>query len=304
MAEVLVPVDLFNPGQVFASIGLLEAAETLLGHAQAAFDWRDKSNTCFRLRAAGDQDPVATVISFLGQAEVKSLAPSNSELRTERWSVPTHHLTADEPFPFPMPASPATLPALLECPSGSQLESTRLMITYWGDDRWSTGRDNAKFWAGAGGYPGAALARDALRLVRSRVSKSCADPFNLSAEESSSFRFDWRRDYVPIDTGFSLNSHAKGEFSMVGFPLVEILAAIGLTNARPERIDTLEYRYGVLGVLDDLFDPPLIRASLGGPRLPFPQRTFRMRLGWPGKENQARCITTVTEEIIDDRDHR
>jgi hypothetical protein len=27
-----------------------------------------------------------------------------------------------------------------------------------------------------------------------------------------------------------------------------------------------------------------------------PMRRFRMRLDWPGKEGQARSITTVTEE--------
>jgi hypothetical protein len=26
-------------------------------------------------------------------------------------------------------------------------------------------------------------------------------------------------------------------------------------------------------------------------------RTFHMNLDWPGQANQARCITTVTEEI-------
>ena len=31
-------------------------------------------------------------------------------------------------------------------------------------------------------------------------------------------------------------------------------------------------------------------------RLPFPRRTFRMTLEWPGQENQARCITDVVEE--------
>jgi hypothetical protein len=29
----------------------------------------------------------------------------------------------------------------------------------------------------------------------------------------------------------------------------------------------------------------------------FPARRFLMSLGWPGKEGQARSITTVTEEI-------
>jgi CRISPR-associated protein Csx14 len=101
-----------------------------------------------------------------------------------------------------------------------------------------------------------------------------------------------------------LNAHNK-KIVAVGFPLVEILAALGLGNARPTKLNALEYRYGVIGVCHSevassdrsLFDPNLIRAALGGAPLPFPRRLFRMRLGWPGKEGQARVIRTVTEEV-------
>jgi CRISPR-associated protein Csx14 len=37
------------------------------------------------------------------------------------------------------------------------------------------------------------------------------------------------------------------------------------------------------------------RVALGTAPLPFRQKVFQMNLGWPGKENQARCITTVEE---------
>jgi CRISPR-associated protein Csx14 len=36
MSEAVIPVDLFNPGQVFASLGFLEAADVLLGDAEGA----------------------------------------------------------------------------------------------------------------------------------------------------------------------------------------------------------------------------------------------------------------------------
>lgn len=45
-------------------------------------------------------------------------------------------------------------------------------------------------------------------------------------------------------------------------------------------------------------DPILLRAALGSAEVPFPRRQFRMRLGWPVKEDQARAITTVTEERV------
>lgn len=293
MAEASIPVDLLNPGQVFACLGFLEAADTLLGNAKGGFDWSDEANIRFRVSSDGNSSPVEVVLSFLAEADVHALAPHGTDLSAEKWNVSTRRLAAESPFPYPAPVSPATLPAVFQTADGRSMT-----IDHWGDSRSSTSRDNVKFWAGAGGYPGAALARDGMNLVRDRIYLAADDPLNCWAEQSSSFRLDWRRDYIPLDIGFSINSHGSTRFTTIGYPLVEILAAIGLTNARPEFITKLSYRYGVPGVTSDsdLFDPSFLRASLGAPDLPFPQRTFRMNLGWPGKEGQARCITTVYEE--------
>ena len=291
MAEASIPVDLFNPGQVFACLGFLEAADVLLGDAEGGFDWTDEAEVKFRLRARGEESPIVAVLEFLSKANVSSSAPAHSQQRTEKWDVPTVLLSNEAPFPFPEPPSPATLPVTLQGDGDALLQ-----IDHWGEAMPRTGRDSVKFWAGSGGYPGAALMADALNLVRSRIVDAAADPFSLSAPQSSSFRFDWRRDYIPMDVGFSPNDH--GELTMLGFPLVEILATVGLSNARPERKNKLAYRYGVIGVAvtEDLYDPALLRASLGAAVLPFQQRIFRMNLGWPGQENQARCITEVFEE--------
>jgi CRISPR-associated protein Csb3 len=291
MAEASIPVDLFNPGQVFACLGFLEAADVLLGDAEGGFDWTDEAEVKFRLRARGEESPIVAVLEFLSKANVSSSAPAHSQQRTEKWDVPTVLLSNEAPFPFPEPPSPATLPVTLKGDGDALLQ-----IDHWGEAMPRTGRDSVKFWAGSGGYPGAALMADALNLVRSRIVDAAADPFSLSAPQSSSFRFDWRRDYIPMDVGFSPNDH--GELTMLGFPLVEILATVGLSNARPERMNKLAYRYGVIGVAatEDLYDPALLRASLGAAVLPFQQRIFRMNLGWPGQENQARCITDVFEE--------
>ncbi len=294
MAEASIPVDLLNPGQVFACLGFMEAADTLLGGARAAFAWTP-NEARFVLAANGAADPVAHTLGFLAEAEVVAIAPSgtaNLGSWNKGWGT-TETLPPGAPFPFPDPASPATLPALLR--QGDRA----LMFDHWGDD---TQRDNVKFWAGAGGYPGAALLRDALDLVRHRCVSAATDPFSLSAAQSSSFRLDWRRDYIPIDAGFSLNEHG-GKIETVGFPLVEILGALGLTHARPQRVSRLsklEYRYAVVGRpggSNALFPKSWIRAALGGSHLPFPLRSFRMFLGWPGKEGQARAITNVNEEV-------
>lgn len=292
MAEAVIPVDLLNPGQVFACLGLVEAAEILLGDAEAAFDWREPDAVTFRLRAAGEASPVAEVLRFLAEAEVGARSPAGSALDTAKWDVRAEAPDPSDTFPFPKPDSPATLPLVLR--RGDQI----IVVDHWGD---ATRRDNVKFWAGSGGYPGVALARDAQALLRNMPNNIAGDPFAFQAVQTSSFRFDWRRDYVPLDAGFSPNDHAS--VVMTGYPVVELLAAVGMSNARPERPDPrdkLEYRYAVPGCADGaLYPPALMRAALGAgaefvPGLPL--RHFRMFLNWPGQEGQARAITYVVEE--------
>lgn len=295
MAEASIPIDVFNPGQVFASIGLTEAAEILVGHAEGAFDWSDPTSERFRLRADGDTSPIERVLRFLDEASATAAAPLGSAGLVEwldSWGPRPAVMEPDRGYPFPDPPSPATFVCVLSDGTHS------ITLEHWGDE---TQRDNVKFWAGARGYPGSALARDALELAHGRAAAASGDPFSLSAPQSSSFRFDWRRDYIPIHSGFSLNDH--GDIETLGYPLVELLAAIGLSHARPrrsERRNKLAYEYAVVGrehVRDSTWLPPsLLRAALGGAPLPFPMRRFRMLLDWPGQEGQARSITSVIEE--------
>ncbi len=298
MAEASIPVDLTNPGQVFACLGFLEAADILLGDSRGGFDWRNPADLRFHLTARGGDNPFAGILSFLAEATVTTFAPARSSHNTNKWKIKTVE-DGTGAFPF-KDSGPDVLPACLSDSSGRSI-----VIDHWGDQG-RTGRDRVKFWAGANGYPGAGLVRDALDLVRDaldlvrgRAIDHADDPFSLSAKQSSSFRFDWRRDYVPIDVGFSPNAHKSG-MRMCGYPIVELLAAIGLTNARPVRRERLEYSYGVAGLAgDELYDPILLRAALGTEKPPFPGmpfRVFTMRLDWPGKEGQARCITDVIEE--------
>lgn len=294
MAESIIPVDLFNPGQVFACLGFMELADQLQGNACGAFNWSDGNRTLFILRTDGEQPPVKMVLECLARAQVISYAPIGSPLSTDKWNITTKTISNYKPYPFKIPNSPATLPARLEFDYNGKTFSYD--ITHWGD---SSDRDNVKFWAGSNGYPGVALLQDALDLIRDEAAYADSDPFSLSSGQSSSFRFDWRRDYVALDAGFSPNEH-KGSIVMVGYPLVEILAAIGLENARPWRTgrSKLEYKYCVLGTKKSHEPYPLIfiRAALGCSDLPFPQRKFQMQLDWPGQAGQARCIVNVTEE--------
>ena len=296
MADSTIPVDLLNPGQVFACLGILEMADQLLGDATAAFDWTSRQGTTFRVAATGTEPPVERVMRFLEKSRVITRAPAasaNLDGWKASWGDAPEVDDPGRPFPFPDPSSPATLPVVLRDDAGNEVA-----IEYWGD---ATRRDNVKFWAGAAGYPGAAIVRDASEIVRGKMRQHANAPFALSGAQSNSFRFDWRRDYIPSQDGFSPNKHGKN-IRMVGFPLVEILAAIGMTHARPSRKTKLEYWYGVLGYDNgSLMEPLFHRTALGADVVPIPGRSFRrfvMHLDWPGQEDQARCITQVLEEKV------
>jgi CRISPR-associated protein Csb3 len=291
MAEAEIPVDLLNPGQVFACLGLMEASEALgLRPCEGSFVYQGgQTNARFRLQVDGDDDPVTRVVLFLSKSRATSIAPKGADLSTTKWGVPT--IAGVETYPAPAPDTPASLAIILTS------DGREIPIEHWLDGPHNA-RDNVKLWAGSGGYPGAALARDAVAIIAelgaNAIAEAAADPFNFAAPMTSSFRFDMRRDYVPLDAGFSLNSH--GAMTTVGYPLVELLAAIGLQNARPlrpERRDKLVYRYAVT---DLALPTTLARAVLGCGELGFPLRTFTMRLDWPGQEGQARCIVEAREE--------
>jgi CRISPR-associated protein Csx14 len=289
MGQSQVPVDVFNPGQVFACLGLMELTEALVGPCEGQFvsaDGEDETLFCFSTRQASD--PLSISLEFLRNADVRAVAPIGSELAAKEPGVQTE-TELGVVFPAECPATPSALPVRLT------MTDNTFDVDHWAD---GSTRDNVKFWAGSGGYSGAALWRDAAAILRDLTDAAWTSaqsrPFDLDAPMSSSFRFDWRRDYVPLDLGFSLNEHVT--MQSVGFPLVEMLAAIGMAHARPTRVDPrdkLAYRYGVwLTRLPTILTRPI----LGGQSVGFPMRRFLMRLDWPGQENQARCIVDVHEE--------
>jgi CRISPR-associated protein Csb3 len=301
MAEEVVPVDLLNPGQVFACLGLMEAAEILCGRCTGAFvGERDQSIAVFHLKTAGEEQPLQVVLDFLWRARAIATAPPIGGLKAKEPGVQTI-TRSDMYFPCAPPDTPSALPVILTADGMGvpilTADRKSVPIEHWADE---SRRDKLKLWAGAGGYSGAALARDALDALTAVDEQTREDarrdPFSLHAPMSSSFRFDWRRDYIPLDVGFSPNNHGDA-VHMVGYPLVELLAAIGLQYARPVRVtprDKLAYRYGVSSApLPTMF----ARAVVSATHLGFPTRVFRMQLGWPGHEGQARCIVDAQEEF-------
>ena len=107
MAESKIDVDLLNPGQVFACLGLIEAAEILLGEVEAIFDWNnDEPAATFRIAAAGGEKPTERVMGFLEDAKVVTLMPVHSDHATKwkkTWGDKPMEAPADTPFPYPDP---------------------------------------------------------------------------------------------------------------------------------------------------------------------------------------------------------
>jgi len=285
MTSRTIPVDPFNPGQVFACLGLMEIAQELFGHAAGRFDDGDPHDVRFAVHSDHHGAPIEKALLWLSHTDVSVLVPQGRSSELAKWTLDVHECPHDSPFPVAPPKSPAVMPAVLSA------DGCAITVDSWADE---TGRDTTKWWAGMGGCPGARLLDDALELSRNRLETEGSDPFAIREARSSSFRFDVRGEYVPRHAGFSPNKHSA--VTSWGFPAVDVLAAIGLRDARPLRPDPrdkLLYRYGI--VIDRLVDVTLHRAALGCAPLPYRMRTFEIQLDWPGQEDQARSITSVTE---------
>lgn len=283
MSRSAIPVDALNPGQVFACYGLIELAEVLCGDVRAGF-----VDDSFVIAANGELDPVTVAIDFIAGSKTYVLLPKGVSAETPPWKwswkkLDVEELDSDE-YASRAPSAPAKLVARLK--NGTR----HIDIDHWAEEP-RTDRDNVKFWAGAGGLPGVVMLDSTIDLVRPVKEQAYADPLNFRRPQSSSFRFDWRAGYIPMDIGWSLNNHQKA--NNAGYPLVDVLAAIGLGNARPRFVRKLSYRYGVLQGAGHR--PLFLRAALGGALAGFSRREFEIELGWPGKEGQARAIVAVTE---------
>src|SRR5690606_7827980 len=96
MAESKIPVDLFNPGQVFACLGFMELADVLLGDAEAGFNWSNLKQIEFHLSAAGERNPFEVILGFLKTATLKILRPVGVDGEWPQDAVET------EEFPAPL----------------------------------------------------------------------------------------------------------------------------------------------------------------------------------------------------------
>lgn len=320
MGAATIPVDLFNPGQVFASLGFLEAADVLLGDAEGGFDWSDAGAAKFALRSGGDENPFAAVLEFLAEAEPERWAPigyvdpppskrtGNTEEDVEAEDEGAEETTAAPPLELS-----STFPA-------KQGDRMALPIRFGGGNRpvvelghWADGSSRESFKLYAGNRSAERIARAMLRGVRKKAtsrqrsrgqlgdlkaggvmqlweadqSALTKAPFDVLTPMGGSFNFDPRGAWTAIDAGYSPNEH---KHAVQASPVVEFLAAWGLEHARPLEFNVRQVRYAAWGAI---VPPVLARAALSGTLPTIPLRRFRFELDLSGKN---KVVTFAQEE--------
>lgn len=311
MAEHSIPVDLFNPGQVFACLGFLEAAEVLLGMAEGGFDWSDESNVRFCLRADETRNPFESVLEYLADIAVESVAPVGFQLSKEKAKVADEDDEPDEDDAGgsvvieqskTYPASSGdvmALPIMLKRKGGPDI-----LVSHWAD---GSSRNTFKLYSG--NRSAEKIARGMLFGARAKPRKNqtvgdlktlgvaqlwsgrhrelIERPFHVLAPVGGSFNFDPRGSWTAIDAGYSLD---KQKQTIASSPVVQMLAAWGLENVRPYEFGTRQVRYSTWS---GLLPPMLARVALQEPRPSSTHRVFRFQLVLNGKN---KVVTFAQEE--------
>ena len=299
MAESSIPVDLFNPGQVFACLGFLEAADVLCGDAEGGFDWSHETEARFCLRVGGEQKPSEAVLKFLAEAEIMTVCPAGIE---GPWP---NNAKPNEEFPAPRTA--------LKKSNGKALTSSALPVRLQrGNDfvqisHWMRGDGRQPFKLFAGQQVGAQLVQNMLYGdPKKKASKGFRDifrgfdgrvfqnPFSEVCAVGGRFGFDARGGWDALKTGTSLDE--QGILLKVA-PHVELLAAIGLENARPTFLSTYEIRYAAWG---DILPVALCRVALAAPHTFLRKDQFRFFRAHLGDDKQyKKCFFAELEEYND-----
>ncbi|MDE0628543.1 MAG: type I-U CRISPR-associated protein Cas8c [Bryobacterales bacterium] len=281
MAESVIPVDCRNPGQVFACLGLLEVANALVNDTKGAFDLgTDCSRAKYRITSRRLHNPVDVVLEFLANAEPTAVAPPRwrpkrtpedpKKIRKleEEISKQRQSLT----YPCAWPDTSAAMPIELIGKCGN-----RFALTHYAD---GSKRNPFKLYSGNRSALQIAtrMLRSMSELWHSKRHEVTRRPFDVLTPMGGSFNFDPHGTWTAINVGYSLNTQRH---MVTASPIVEILAACGLENARPHEFETRKFRYNVWGVP---LPPILARVALAAQEIPGVLMTrFRFHLELSGK---------------------
>lgn len=280
MADASIPVDLLNPGQVFACLGFLETAELLLGNAEGGFEWSDESDVRFCLHADGDKNPFEKVVTFVQKAKAVSVSPAPNVFERDNGETDVDVGI----FPASLTDRKGKLRNAL-LPIELRHEDKSLRFEYWAD--LDSGRPILRLWTATNGNSAWVRFRklcDALDYAMMQREAPWNDPFALGSVVSANFRLELRRNWISLDLGFSPDRINKKStcvrIEIVTYPLVELLAAVGLSHARPSETPGhwLEWRYCAWA---GLLPPELARIAISQALFSVADRRFRMLLEQP-----------------------
>lgn len=238
MSEHSIPVDLYNPGQVFACLGFLEAAEVLLGDAEARFDWSRSGSSCFLLRTSKMLCPFTAALDFVKSASRYSVSPEQDVRERDGGETRCSYGIYPSKLRDEGKLRNALLPVEL---IGNAVEaegdsSRRLWFDYWTD--FDSGRPFMRLWTATNGNSASirfGKLHAALLLAMQNYDVHEPDPFNLRAPVAANFQLEPRRNWVSVNAGFSPDvQHKSGmPIEVATYPIVEIFAALAMTYARP-----------------------------------------------------------------------
>lgn len=299
MSESSIPVDLFNPGQVFACLGFLEVADVLLGDAEGRFDWSEPESPRFWIRNSSDENPFGIVLRKLENTKLNEIYPQG-------W--PDDKVPQQSIFPTPLSehvdekGKPGTtkLPGLLE------VEDQSFVLESWTD-----GSSRPDFKLYSGNRSGCSIASDMLfgkrakpkkgktvgeilnRGIRQLVESGCEalvrDPLNVTVSMAGSFNMDPRGAWNSMDAGYSPNQHGD---DVAASPVVEFFACFSLEHFRPLPKEKGNYEYAAW---QKYLPPSLARVACSGVKTPFTTRHFTFALALSGKNKLITFASELTK---------
>lgn len=305
MAQSTIPVDLFNPGQVFACLGFMELADVLLGDAAAGFDWSGEHRPRFQLSVAGDQEPVEAVLEFLANSTVEPILPlgytkpsknNNDAEDDDQTDIDgkknDNDATKASEYSNVFPAKKAEALALPIRLCG--LNKRSIEVSHWAD---GSTRNTFKLYAGNRSAEG--IARAMLEGIRGKPKKNqtqgelkykgfkqlwaerkndfLENPFDVLTPLGGSFNFDPRGAWTALDAGYSPNMQ---KHAVAASPLVHLLAACGLEHTRPVESGVRKVRYCAWS---GLLPITLARVAFQGGMASLPTKPFHFTLALSGK---------------------
>ncbi|MEX2381126.1 MAG: hypothetical protein WD490_01990 [Opitutales bacterium] len=299
MNETSVPVDLFNPGQVFACLGFMEAAEILFGEVEGRFDWRDPSDTRFVMRGNFEKNPFEVVLNCLASSEIKEIFPKG-------WAENVLDQHEEYPSPLNLHVDEKRKPSTTKLPGRLDLKGHVDSLPL---NSWTDGSSRPEFKLYSGNRSGCSIAQDMLvgkrakpkknqtvgdltnegvtQLLKNDKNELVKDPFNRLVNMAGSFNMDPRGAWNAMDAGYSPNTHGH---AVLASPVVEFMACFSLQNMRPCPEERNYYDYSVW----DRFIPVILaRAVCSATPSHFCTRNFRFLLALSGKNK----IITFAEEI-------